>query len=281
MELVKNGTQPNSPFCKSKMRNYKTLNPQTRKKENKNIERMDFKEINALIESTREIKHNYSRSTTVTYVPLTTLQKITMIEEMNTVSSNKMMKYSGIFNEIKNQITDLSISLRSNFSEKKHNLKPKGSSRLAHYYNNNNQINEEQDEELISPFTQKTIHYPEDTLVIDETNLSEVDEQKNNIVLNTTQQCNIDNTKLFEKVKGKKMISSSKVLHNKKNNNQRKMNLLPKDHDRHREELLTNTNSNNLFQVKEDFVNTMNKSNLLLQSNDTSVIVESCQCITF
>lgn len=102
--------------------------------------------IDELITKRTALK-NYSRSLIVEpYVPLTKKEKVSIIEDIDEISSNRFKKYSNIFEQIKQQINDINTSLLlSNTNEANTNRKQLKQLDCDDY------IEEKEEENLLSP----------------------------------------------------------------------------------------------------------------------------------
>jgi hypothetical protein len=107
--------QSNSRNIKSAKTSVKNI---TEVKEH-NIENLNEEEINKIIKQSRGAKKNFARTDIEGYKPLTSKQKIQVLEDLNKDSDKRILVYSELFGEIKTQINSLStnISNKSNASK--------------------------------------------------------------------------------------------------------------------------------------------------------------------
>lgn len=72
-----------------------------------NTKNSELNEIDLLIQRTNFRKKGYSKSLVNPYIPLTKFEKVKELTEMNETSTNRLKRYSSIFEQIKKEIYDI------------------------------------------------------------------------------------------------------------------------------------------------------------------------------
>lgn len=110
--------------------------------------------IDELIVKRSSKRKSYSKSLLNPYTPLTKIQKVKVLADMDENSSNRFKQYSDIFDKIKEQISDINTSLTGSFAENNNNKDSnlnKISIRKAMKIQNCYNIEEIEDEQFNSP----------------------------------------------------------------------------------------------------------------------------------
>lgn len=106
--------------------------------------------IKDLVNQRRLNRKIYSKTLIDTYTPLTKLEKVKAIKDMDESSTNRFKTYSVIFDQIKKQMHDINNSLSENINDDKDNTH-KTAMRKTMYLNNDEFIEEKEEDEFISP----------------------------------------------------------------------------------------------------------------------------------
>ena len=101
-------TKPNVSNSNKASKINKSTRSSTNKLFNVNITSMDVNEIDEIIKNNQIEKKQYSKSQVELYTPLTNKEKMKVLEDLNNNSDMRIMLYSELFKEIKQQINTLS-----------------------------------------------------------------------------------------------------------------------------------------------------------------------------
>lgn len=107
--------------------------------------------INDLVQKRRADRKVYSKTLIETYTPLTKLEKVKVIKDMDESSTNRFKQYSNLFDQIKQQIHDINNSLIETKTDNKDNLLRISMRKTMHLTDNVEFIEEKDEEDFLSP----------------------------------------------------------------------------------------------------------------------------------